>query len=298
MRLSLWTGPHQRWADARDAAVHADATGWDGVYVADHFMGNGAPDTPTLEATAVLAAFARDTTRVRLGSLVFGNTYRHPAVLANWAATVDHLSGGRLLLGVGAGWQENEHEAYGIELPPPGPRVARFEEACQVLLGLLRSPSATLHGEHYRLDDARCEPKPANPHLPLLIGAKGRRMLGVAARYADEWNMWSTPASLAEHRAVLDAACERAGRDPASIATSTQALVLVTDDEAAARTFVEGVAPRAAVAGPPHRFAERCEEWVEAGADEVIVPDFTLGLGSARTDALDALREAVAPLRT
>src|SRR5215207_1711278 len=101
MRLSLWTGPHQPWGDLVDAAVHADATGWDGVYVADHFMGNDSPDTPTLEATAVLAALARDTRQVRLGSLVFGNTYRHPAVLAKWAATTDHLSGGRLVLGLG-----------------------------------------------------------------------------------------------------------------------------------------------------------------------------------------------------
>ena len=297
MRLSLWTGPHQPWSDLVEAAPHAAATGWDGVYVAAHFMGHDSPDTPTLEATAVLAALARDTERVRLGSLVFGNTYRHPAVLAKWAATVDHLSGGRLILGLGAGWQENEHEAYGIELPPPGPRVDRFEEACQVVLGMLRSPSTTFEGEHYRLVDARCEPPPVTPHLPFLIGARGRRMLGVTARYADEWNMWSTPASLAEHRALLDAACERNGRNPEAIATSTLALVLLTDDESRAREFVESIAPRPAVAGPPERFAERCAEWGGAGADEVIVPDFTLGQGAQRLEALDALRDAVSPLR-
>jgi F420-dependent oxidoreductase-like protein len=298
MRLSLWTGPHQPWSDLLEAATHADAAGWDGVYVADHFMGNDSPDTPTLEATAVLAALARDTRQVRLGSLVFGNTYRHPAVLAKWAATVDHLSGGRLILGLGAGWQVNEHEAYGIELPAPGPLVSRFEEACQVVLGMLRSPSTTFEGEHYRLVDARCEPQPVSAHLPLLIGGKGPRMLGITARYADEWNMWSTPESLAEHRARLDAACERNGRDPASIATSTQALVMVTDDEVAARGFVEAIAPRPAVAGPPERFAELCARWIDAGADEVIVPDFTLGQGTRRIEALDALSEAVSPLRS
>ena len=105
-----------------DVAAHAEATGWDGVYVADHFMGDGEQAggtvTPTFEATAALAALAQATDRVRLGSLVLGITYRHPAVLAKWAATVDHVSGGRLLLGVGAGWQENEHEQYGIELGP------------------------------------------------------------------------------------------------------------------------------------------------------------------------------------
>jgi alkanesulfonate monooxygenase SsuD/methylene tetrahydromethanopterin reductase-like flavin-dependent oxidoreductase (luciferase family) len=218
-------------------------------------------------------------------------------VLAKWAATVDHLSGGRLVLGLGAGWQENEHEAYGIDLPDPRPRVDRFEEACQVVLGMLRSPSTTFEGSHYVLHDARCEPPPVSAHLPLLIGGKGRRMLGITARYADEWNMWSTPDSLAEHRALLDAACERSGRDPAAIATSTQALVMVTDDEAAASRFVEATAPRPAVAGPPERFAELCAAWIAAGADEVIVPDFTLGVGSRRRDAMDALREAVAPVR-
>src|SRR5690606_11725790 len=105
-------------------------------------------------ATAVLAALAAATERVRLGSLVFGNTYRHPAVLANWAATVDHVSGGRLLVGIGAGWQENEHEQYGIELPPPGERLDRFDEACRVIKGLLSQERTNIDGAHYRLTNA------------------------------------------------------------------------------------------------------------------------------------------------
>ena len=120
MRFSIWPSLTQPWADVVDVVQHAEATGWDGVYVADHFMGDaGAPwpvEIPTLEATAALAALAAATERVRLSPLVLGITYRHPAVLAKWAATVDHVSGGRLLLGVGAGWQENEHEQYGIPL--------------------------------------------------------------------------------------------------------------------------------------------------------------------------------------
>ena len=123
MRFSVWPTLAQPWDDVLEITRHAEATGWDGVYVMDHFMGNvgapGAVETPTLEGTAALAALAMATDRVRLGTLVLGNTYRHPAVLANWAATVDQLSGGRLLLGVGAGWQENEHEQYGIPLPSP-----------------------------------------------------------------------------------------------------------------------------------------------------------------------------------
>ena len=123
MRFSIWPSLTQPWADVLAVAQHAEKTGWDGVYVADHFMGDeGAPwpvEIPTLEATAALGALAVATERVRLSPLVLGITYRHPAVLAKWAATVDHVSGGRLLLGVGAGWQENEHQQYGIPLGSP-----------------------------------------------------------------------------------------------------------------------------------------------------------------------------------
>ena len=197
MRFSVWPSLAQPWSDVVEVAAHAEATGWDGVYVADHFMGDGerAGDTitPMLEATAGLAGLAALTDRVRLGSLVFGITYRHPAVLAKWAATVDQISGGRLLLGVGAGWQENEHEQYGIELGPPGVRIDRFVEALDVLTGLLREPVTTVTGKHYTLTDAVAEPKPVQDPLPLLIGGKGDRMLGVVARYADEWNIWASP---------------------------------------------------------------------------------------------------------
>jgi alkanesulfonate monooxygenase SsuD/methylene tetrahydromethanopterin reductase-like flavin-dependent oxidoreductase (luciferase family) len=140
MLLSLWPNAQQPWDDIVTEARHADATGWHAVYLADHFMGDGGgfgePGTPTLEATAGLAALAAVTDRVRLGPLVLGNTYRHPAVVANWAVTLDHASHGRAVLGVGAGWQVNEHEQYGIELPPRGERVTRFEEACIVLRAL------------------------------------------------------------------------------------------------------------------------------------------------------------------
>jgi alkanesulfonate monooxygenase SsuD/methylene tetrahydromethanopterin reductase-like flavin-dependent oxidoreductase (luciferase family) len=150
MRFSVWPTLSQPWADVLAVVRHAEATGWDGVYVADHFMGSGGdwgPDTtPNLEATGALAALAAATDRVRLGTLVLGNTYRHPAVVANWAATVDHVSNGRLLLGIGAGWQENEHEQYGIDLPSPGELIARFEEACLVLKGLLRDERTTMGG--------------------------------------------------------------------------------------------------------------------------------------------------------
>jgi F420-dependent oxidoreductase-like protein len=300
MRFSVWLGLTQPWADVLDGARHAEATGWDGVYVADHFMSDaGGPfpaDAPHLEATAALSALAVATERVRLAHLVLGITYRHPAVLANWAATTDHVSGGRLTLGVGAGWQENEHEQYGIDLGPPGERIERFDEALQVIRGLLDEPETTVHGEHYDVTGAVAWPKPRQDHLPLLIGGKGDRMLGVVARHADQWNMWSDPAALAERRSVLDAHCERIGRDPAEIATSTQAVTMVLDDEAKGAE-IEASMERPTVAGSPGHFAERVTAWRDAGADEVIVPDFALGTGARRADALDALLEAVSTFR-
>ncbi len=299
VRFSLWASLVNPWTDVLEGARHAEATGWDGVYVADHFMADAGgpypPDAPNLEATAAIAALAAATERVRLSALVFGITYRQPAVLAKWAATTDHVSGGRLLLGVGAGWQENEHEQYGIRLGPPRERVVRFEEALRILRGLFDETSTTVEGEHYTVRDAGAWPKPVQDHLPILVGAKGDRMLGLVARHADEWNMWSTPASLAERRAVLDRHCGAIGRDPAEIATSTQALVFVLDDDAKAEDLEAAMGERPCVAGTPARIAERVAAWRDVGVDELIVPDFTLGTGTQRADALDTIIERVAP---
>ena len=260
-------------------------------------MGNGgdfgAEETPTFEATALIGALAGATQRVRLGTLVLGATYRHPAVLASWAATIDHASEGRLLLGIGAGWQENEHQQYGIGLGGPRERLDRFDEYAQVLLGLLRAPRTTVRGQHYEVVDAISEPKPVQQPLPILIGGKGDRMLRLVARYADEWNMWGLAPVIAERRAALDRACERAGRDPAEIRTSAQALVLLTDDPAAAARFVEST-PRAAIAGMPDQLASAVADWQEIGLDELIVPDFLLGRGQQKLEAMDAIITEVA----
>ncbi len=301
MRFSVWPSPAQPVADFLEVARHADSTGWDGVYVSDHFMGDdggfGAVDAPVLEATALLAALATATTDVRLGSLVFGTTYRHPAVLANWAASVDQLSGGRLVLGLGAGWQVNEHAQYGIHLPPLRARVARFAETCEVTRSLLCEAVTDFDGDWFKMTGAVCEPKPAQSPLPLLVGAKGDRMIGIAARYADEWNMWGLPGAIAERTAVLEAACEPVGRDPASIARSTQALVLLTEDDEAASSFVKSMAPRAALAGRPEQIAEAAAEYDAVGVGELIVPDFVIGVGARRLEALDSLLEQFAQMR-
>jgi F420-dependent oxidoreductase-like protein len=298
MRFSVWTSSNQPWADVLATARHAEATGWDGVWVADHFMGN-APgpypaEIPMLEAGSLVAALGAAVDRVRIGTLVYGNTYRHPAVLANMAVTADHVSGGRFVLGIGAGWQVNEHEQYGIELPPVRERIDRFEEAIQIVRSLLHEPTTTFAGEHYRLTDALCEPKPVQDPLPILVGASGDRMLGIVARFADEWNTWGLPDHIAERSAALDRQCDKAGRDPDAIARSAQALLFFTDDEAEADRLAEAV-PRPLMAGTPARLRDVVAAYAQSGLDELIVPDFALGTGDQKLEALDRFIDDVAP---
>ena len=288
MRLSIWPGAGQPYGDVLAVARHAEETGWDGVHIADHFMPNAGPGrdpgAPTLECGSLVAALAAAVPRVRIGTLVYGNTYRHPAVLANMAATVDHISGGRFTLGVGAGWQINEHEQYGIDLPPVKQRLDRFVEALQVLHGLLRQPTTTLDGEYYQLTGAYCEPKPVQDPLPILIGGSGeRRMLGIVAQYADAWNAWGRPDLIAHKSAVLDRFCAELGRDPKSIARTAQALTVVDGP------LPEGL-PVPAIGGTPDRLARTIAEYRELGLDELIVPDGFLGEGADRLKAMDVIR--------
>ncbi|GAA3304614.1 TIGR03560 family F420-dependent LLM class oxidoreductase [Dactylosporangium vinaceum] len=290
MRLSIWPGAAQRYDEILEVAAHAEATGWDGVYVADHFMPNAVPGRdphgPTLECATLITALGAAVPRVRLGTLVYGNTYRHPAVLANMAATLDHVTGGRFTLGVGAGWQLNEHEQYGIELPPVKQRLDRFVEALEVLHGLLRRPVTSFAGEYYRLTDAVCEPKPVQSPLPILIGGGGeKRMLGIVAKYADAWNTWGKPDLIAHKSAVLDEYCARQGRDPATIARTAQALVVV-----------DGPVPDVAfpvVGGSPDALRDVLDEYRSIGLEEFIVPDGLLGKGPARLKAMDAIRALI-----
>lgn len=299
MRFSIWPSPNRPWDEILELARHCEATGWDGVYFADHFMPNAADATPldgdTLECWSVIAALAAAVPRLRLASLVTSVTYRHPAVLANVAAAVDNISGGRLLLGVGAGWQENEHAAYGIELGSVKERLDRFEEACQVITSLLREPRTTFEGTHYRLRDAPNQPAPVQAPLPLLIGGGGeKRTMAIAARYADEWNAWTTPDVLAHKVDVLHQHCDALGRDPAEIAVSTQALLFLSTDEGWLADKRSGDIGRAAIVGTPSEVTDIVGHYRQSGAEELIVPDFTLGSITRRKDTCDLFMDEVA----
>jgi F420-dependent oxidoreductase-like protein len=184
-----------------------------------------------MEGWVTLTALAQATTRLRMGTLVTGIHYRHPAILANMASTLDIVSGGRLEIGIGAGWNEEESGAYGIELGTPGERSDRFEEACEVIVGLLTQETTTVNGRYYRLSNARNEPKPVQrPHPPICVGGSGeRRTLRTAARFAQHWNfVGGTPEEFARKRDVLHQHCQDLGRDPKEIRLSSH--VIFTGD--------------------------------------------------------------------
>jgi F420-dependent oxidoreductase-like protein len=295
MRIGFWPGPNNTWDDTVALARHAEESGWDSVWFADHFMPNADDNSgPTAECWTTLAALAVSVPRVRLGSLVVGNTYRHPAVLAKMAANVDILSGGRLVLGLGAGWQENEHAAYGIEFSTVAGRLRRLEEACQVVNGLLRQERTDFNGKHYTLINAPLAPKPAQARVPLLIGGGGeQKTLRIAARYADEWNVWGTPEFLRQKMSVLDQRCEEIGRNPQEIQRSANAMLTISDD--AARVERAKAAGPRVIAGNAEQVAEQLRDYAESGVDEVIIPDFNLGRErAAKIETMDQFREIAA----
>jgi F420-dependent oxidoreductase-like protein len=200
-----------------------DRLGFDSVWTWDHFVPlDGDPRGPMFEAWELLAAWGALTTRVRIGTLVTGNTYRHPPVLAKMVATLDHITGGRAMLGLGAAWHEGEHAMYGLRFPTTGGRLARMDEAARVLRLLLDEPIASFTGKHYVLKDAIAEPKPVQERLPLLIGGGGeQKTLRTVAKYADYWHGHGTPEVIAHKLEVLASHCAEVGRDVREIKALT-----------------------------------------------------------------------------
>jgi len=235
LRFGLFLSQASRdWDRVLDEFIEAEELGFDHAWLVDHLVDtDGGPDDGCHEAWTLLAAIAAKTTRIRLGVLVSSNTFRHPAILLKEAVTVDHISRGRLTLGIGTGWHEDEHRRYGIELPPAPERVDRFEEAIEVISLLMRQDRTTFRGRYYQLDDARLHPRPVQqPRIPILIAAHRPRMLRITARYADQWDTFAVipgaategvESGIAERIAALDAACAAVGRDPAEIRRSTWA---------------------------------------------------------------------------
>jgi F420-dependent oxidoreductase-like protein len=269
------------WPSLRQAALAAEAAGFDALWIDDHLLNDeGDVDAPKLEAWTVLAALAAVTSRPTLGPLVGANTLRNPGLLAKIAVTVDEISAGRLVLGLGAGWFEREHDAFGFEFgASAGERIDRLAEALPLVRRLLDGERVTHDGRWYHLRDAFCSPAPRH-RVPILVGGSGpRKTLPLVARSADAWNTYATPAELAHRSAILDAACRDAGRDPGSIHRSVNVNVVVRPSAREAQAAFDAVLdthdPQPGeealdVGGPPEDVARLVAAYAQLGVDQVI----------------------------
>ena len=222
----------------KERAQLADRLGFHSLWFVDHMWSRGLPDLDHLEAWTLMAATAAVTERLRIGSLVLCNSYRNPALLAKMAATLDHVSGGRLLLGLGAGWMDEEYRAYGYPLPSARVRIEQLEEALTIIKLMFTQQRATFQGKYYAVDEAVNNPKPLQqPHPPILIGGAGeRRLLRVVAEHANIWNCPNNVAQELPHKLdVLRTHCQSIGRDPGSIEVSEQCVMVLGRDERSLR---------------------------------------------------------------
>jgi F420-dependent oxidoreductase-like protein len=298
VRFSVWPNPDRSYEEIAEIVTTCERLDWHAAYVADHFMPNGPDATPlrgdTLEAMTLLSALATATSRIRLGTLVASATYRHPAVFAKAFTALDRISGGRAVVGMGAGWQENEHASYGIELGSITTRIDRFDEYVQIVHSMLANEQTTFEGEHYQLRDAPNDPRPVQSPPPILLGVRGkRRTMAIAAKYASVWNAWTSPEDLAECNAILDGHCEAIDRDPATISRSTQALVFLSLDESWLEKHREG-AGRASIVGTPEEVVEIVRRYEGSRCDELIIPCWTLGDRSQCLETLELFSQEVA----
>ena len=282
LRFGICTDQNLPWPTLVERWQYFEALGFDSVWDCDHYIQPSRPTGPYFEGWTLLAGLAARTERIRVGVLVSSNTFRHPALLAKEAVTVDHISNGRLELGLGAGWYVPEHEKFGLDFPPPAELVGRFREAVEIVDRLLRNEVTSYEGRYYQLRDAPFRPGPVQrPRPPLTIGAKGPRMLEIVARYADAWNSSGTVEEVGARNRVLDEKCAAIGRDPAEIVRSLYGWAAIMPDD-----------PWESV----EAFQEVIGRYREAGIEEFIIdqpPDAQLGvLERVATDVIPALRAA------
>jgi F420-dependent oxidoreductase-like protein len=293
MKFSAWPSVTNPWPDLAEEAKHIDSAGYHTLFVGDHFMHNREDNLgPFMESWSCLAAIAALTSNVRLGTLVTGNTYRNPGVLAKQVAQVDVISGGRVTLGMGAGWQENEHVAFGIYYPPVGERLKRLDESVQIIRSLFQNDRTNFDGQFYQFSNAPLAPKPLQPRLPILIGGGGEKVtLRLVAQYADAWNFPGSPEVFADKLKILEEHCERAGRNPAEINKVGTMMVGFGEPIGGGRPDPQGwhiVEDVRGLTGGIDRFAE-------AGANEII---FHFNPGRplpARKETWSAFIQDVAP---
>lgn len=284
MELRIFTEPQQgaTYEDLLAVAVAAEEHAFGAFFRSDHYLAMNAEGLPgPTDAWTTLAALARDTSRIRLGTLMTSATFRHPGVLAIQVAQVDEMSGGRVELGLGAGWFAAEHEAYGIPFPPTGERFDRLQEQLEVLTGLWETPLGerfSYEGKHYTLTDSPALPKPVqSPRPPVLVGGQGpRRTPALAARFAQEFNLPFTPVT--EHRAKYDrvrAACEEIGRDPDELTYSSALVVCCGRDDAEIARRAAAIGREVdeltenGLCGTPEQVAERIAAYAAEGSQRI-----------------------------
>jgi len=284
IRFGVQTPPQNTtWQELRDLWKLIDSLGYDTAWVFDHFFAIlSDPSGPCFEGWVSLAALAAQTSRVQAGVLVTGNTYRHPAVLAKMAATLDHASGGRLIMGIGGAWFEAEHNAYGIPFYTTAERIHRLDEAAEIIKRLWSEGQVTFKGRYYELKDAYCEPKPLQrPRPPIMIGGSGERlMLRVVAKHADQWNTFGSPEVFRHKIDVLGEHCAAVGRDIEGIEISWAGAALVTDSReekdgllrrwAAAFGITSEQYALGALVGSPSEVRDRIHQFIEVGVTHFI----------------------------
>jgi probable F420-dependent oxidoreductase len=275
-------------ADVR-RALDMIADRFDSAWMTDHLQFN---QQDILECWTVLSYFAAVAPKLRFGTVVLGQSYRNPALTAKMAATLQFLSGGRLLFGIGAGWKEDEYLAYGYDFPSSGVRVEQLDETVQIIRALWTEEQATFHGRYYQIEQARCDPKPA-PLPPMVIGGSKPRMLRLIARYADWWTVsWTGIDDYRTQAAELARACAEVGRDPATLRRIWFGPCACAPTEATARTLAnERFSSANGFLGTPEQVAEQMRPFAELGVDYFIVGS----AGFPDTTTLELVRDQVLP---
>ena len=247
MDFSIGGSSSLSWEDTLDVARTAEELGFSGFYPSDHLMAGGGrvvaergPSQDRMDAPTVLAALVGYTKTLRLGALVLCNVFRHPAILAKTFAVIDQASGGRAVLGIGAGNSEGEAVRHGYPWPSAKERLAQLNEALQVIRSLWTQDETDFHGTYYHLDKVPCDPKPVQkPHIPILLGGRSTALMRMVANYGDEWNMHGGPMEIAERMEKMKGVCEKAGRDPSTIRVSVQTNMVLTGTKEEAEQAIQ-----------------------------------------------------------
>jgi F420-dependent oxidoreductase-like protein len=285
MRFGIQTGPqHVTWQELVDIWQVADGLKFDTAWTFDHFFPiMSDPRGPQFEGWTALTALAMKTQHVRVGTLVTGITYRHPSVLAKIGASLDVITGGRLEMGIGAAWFQQEHEALGIPFPPVAERIKRLGEACEILIRMWTEEAATFEGQYYEIKEAYCNPKPVQkPRPPILIGGGGEQLtLKMVAKYADEWNAFGTPDVLKHKIEVLGNHCRAVGRDVDTIEKSVNLPPVMSKDPSKVDAMIADMASRRAMTmeearaamlwGSPDQAIEKLRAYRALGVTHIIL---------------------------